>query len=498
MGVVALALSTSDGGQESPRLAQALKDSAAHVAILDDAGHICAISSLLARVIAVEADLLIGTPASRCFNLPPDLLSAGGKGKAVVMCGRRGMPITVGVAVVPLPLPDRKGYRVCKFTFADLAAGVATADSRQERIQARGGDTVVAGHVQVIRLGDITGGRLPSSEKAAALACSIAKGVIANSLSPGDLFREGPEQSFVICFATKDVEHARTKAQLICGEIRERLLGQSDEAYEVLSQVDEIRIADGPAKTADDLLSEIGQRLSAARDQFRRRMSLTAADVINQARLELQPLVSRTLRPTTMVAAQLASESAHLLATMEGQEVIKDIVFQLDCLLLSLSVEHVYHSPAQETLVIVPVSYQTLDFPRYRSLFLDLLRGVEDAVRARIALEVHGVPDSIVDLQLERTLTHTASLVAKNIIRLPWSQPRINLRRHGISIASMQAFSAQGVKFSGKDNAHPLRQFANSLHKMGCALWVRDVHNTDAVSWFLAGGADFLHGAPWR
>lgn len=472
------------------QLAAALSAFGAFVAVLDAKGCVRAVSPRLAHLIDLDSAALVGAPASRWLSLAPDVL-ASGRGRVVLMCGPTGRPRSAEIEIAPMVVGDRGTLRVCKFRLhppADhnlVGGGGPAPAARREK--------VVGGQLQLIRLSDVADASVLQDDKSAQRAQAIARSVIKKALSPGDLMREGADGIFLICFETKDVAHARTKAQLLCDEIRQRLLGEERTAFEIVSQVEEIEFSDEPRHSQEDVFAQISQRLSRARESFRQRAALSAEAVLRAVDVELKPVFNRQLASSKMVMAQLSSNAAYLLAQVPGGETQQDIAFHIDCLLLSLAVERLYALAEPTRLLIVPVSYATLDHSRLRARYLELLRGVDDSLRGSVVLELHSLPETIVDLQLEMVSARLAGLVGRKMLRLPSSPTAINVRRHGISLVSVQAFAPERVELCGLGR-HPLTKLSDSLHKLGCALLIRDVGDAGSVSWFVNLGADYLHG----
>lgn len=482
-------------------IAQVLAKAHAHVTILDANGVVRAVSPLLTKLLGVNEPQLLDRMTTRWLQVSPDLLRDGGKGDAELRSAS-GRIITVPINIALMPVKAGLTYRVCIMGSeqvragndgargADTAGDTDDADSAAARPVNRAGKMVVAGRVQVIRLADITAAYGRLSPKETETARAIARAIIANRLAPADVFRETPDNSFVICFDTKDVAQAQAKAQLISLEIRERLLGFGEDTYRIITDVQEICLSEERPASDDDLIARLNTHLNSARDRFRQQKSLTAEAALERARLELSPVLTKRLSPSGMMVAQLGSESASLVPLLSGNETQDNISFQMDCILLSLTAQQLYEFPQRQSAIIIPVSFSTLDKKKYSGEYLEILRGIDEAVRGRIISEVHSLPDDIVDLKLEGVLWTIKPLVYKTIVRMAQKRRLVDVQRHRISMISFQAFTPPRTELTGLVTKTKL---FDNLRRVGCSAMVRDVRDMDSASWFVATGVDFVH-----
>ncbi len=123
-------------------------------------------------------------------------------------------PSPTGFQVAPVPPPATTG---------DFG-------SRLGEILGEAGTSVHAGKVNLIGLERIKQRFGPEWERIADRAARIARNAIERHLAPGDIFTDVRGMTFVIVFATLDLDRAQLKCRLIAHEIAKALLGEDGAA----------------------------------------------------------------------------------------------------------------------------------------------------------------------------------------------------------------------------------------------------------------------------
>jgi hypothetical protein len=468
--------------------------------VVDQDGRFAAASAALQRLLrTVEQDLL-GRPYTDVVVDLRQVLERGGSGLVSLRAGDEGVhlaqlsvsadeggiggPLRVGVltrvpstaAAVRDPLPPPLPPPAAKTAQPSGEGGSA------ETIDL---DTVRAA----------LGARWPvQAERAKA----IARAIIVKRLTAADVFAEVDGDRFVICFASLSAEAARLKTSLITREIQERLLGARPDPLPASP-----RAEPQSSQPVHDrqLVSALSRHLDAACAEGRRAAAAAVGELLSAADLMLSPVLARTMQPTGLVAARLGIERLPWLTPVDAGDGDAKLAFELDALLLTLVLKHIYRGLAAggSDSVIVPVSSTTLSERRFSQEFIGLCRGIDHPARGRILFELHGLAPDIAPSRLEQLLSCLAPFSAHRVVRVANPQQRLGgVSRCRQTMVSMIAERSQGDAGA----ARTFDAFATSVHHgsappvgtngTGCRLWVRDARDAETAAWYIAHGADFV------
>jgi len=278
------------------------------------------------------------------------------------------------------------------------------------------GPVVVAGAIKLIGLDEVRAGlgdRWPSH---AERVMTIAERIIRRRMLPQDLVSRTDDQGFVICFAGGTEDEAAFRAGSIAREIREFLIGESDDPAAAAVSVVTRALSIGPEEAADpdSILRLLETRLAAAREQAVRLAEEDLERILLEARLEPLRLHDRNGKVTPIAYAGLSPELQGRLDIVAGTlPPARFAALGTELLLLTLASEWALakvagleknadaapHAPVD--VYVVPLDYTIFSTRRKQDAMNRICRDLPAAVRERFILSVCNMPRTITQSRLQ-------------------------------------------------------------------------------------------------
>lgn len=487
--------------------------------VLDGGGRLAALNSPLLRLLAGSERTFIGRLAGEVFTGAAGIISSSTSGP-VRFCSSTGNRWQALLTVEIVPVTT--AYAVVIGTLTQVSAVLAT-EPKEERCRssspaaeaANFGNAIkmqmkekgapyrlTAGRIQLIGLEEVKAALGPNWPAQAARAKACAKAMIARRLADADTLADVDDDTFIICFASLSAEEARVKSELIAREIRERLVGEETAGFTIHSQVEDVLLEEQDLQEDVDLITTLTQQLDVARAEHQRAVAFKVGDLLQNARLSLETVLTRALAPAGLVLARIAGDCGPWLAQIGNTKDGLKLRFELDCLLLGLATAHVYQAltTTQPPLIIVPVNFSTLHERKFSRDYFTLCGRIDDTARGRILFKVVSVSEDVPQVRLQEILSYLAPFSARRILGAPNLNYKItDLNRLQVA---MVAVSASRTHIANPNGSKMFKSFTSMVHDGGtlsdttrngsCRVLVRDIPDANAARWYSSNGADFL------
>jgi hypothetical protein len=143
-------------------------------------------------------------------------------------------------------------------------------------------------------------------------------------------------------------------------------------------------------------------------------------------------------------------------------------------------------------VLILPVSFSTLDHQPFHTYFMRYLRNLTPAVRALTVLQVHDINFDLPSYRVEEKLREFSSLLRALIIAADLLRPRrdslINCRINAFSCSLLDISASETICFSLLD------QFAMKMQKMGHAAMAEDIPTRSLLYGAIGAGFTYVSG----
>ena len=323
--------------------------------------------------------------------------------------------VRAALRVATVPGADNRAYRIVELrpTVAADAPGQGACLGAAEfgqaahaRTQTSSPPRLVAGHLQLVGLDDIKarlGDRWPAL---ASKVATLARRTIERRLAPDDVFTQSGETAFTICFGSLDEKAAAFKADLIAQEIREKIVGATDDPAAGRAVMDVVTVdLAGQDGSPGGVLDAISRRLAESGDAIRRNHMQILSEAMERAGLVTVPVVTGSRQPVPMVLARLDPENALKLNQVEAAFRDEErISGETDGILLFRVAEAANRDIAAATtmLYVVPVRLRTLINRQAMEGYVGICRSLAPPVRQRMFLEITDIPADIAHARLEQ------------------------------------------------------------------------------------------------
>jgi diguanylate cyclase (GGDEF)-like protein/PAS domain S-box-containing protein len=278
------------------------------------------------------------------------------------------------------------------------------------------GPVVVAGAIKLIGLDEVRAGLGDRWASHAERVMTIAERIIRRRMLPQDLVSRTDDQGFVICFAGGSEEEAAFRAGSIAREIREFLIGESDDpaaaAVSVVTRA--LSLEPGDTTDPDSILRVLEERLALAREQAVRLAELDLQRILQEARLEPLRLHDRNGKPTPIAYAALPAPLQGRLDVVAGTLPPARLAnLDTELLLLTLASEWALgavagidrnaasESHAPVDVYIVPLDFAIFATRRKQDALNRICRDLPAAVRQRLILSVCNMPRTITQSRIQ-------------------------------------------------------------------------------------------------
>lgn len=264
----------------------------------------------------------------------------------------------------------------------------------QERAAATGGAPLIAGHVQLVGLGEVRSAFGANWPQIAERSHQIATQVIREHLTADDVYTPANDDSYVLCFGTLREEEAARQANHIAQELRLALIQEFGDPQLGKIAAHAAAVELQPHETeggAQALVDLVAARLSRARQTLETQARVGVRNAIQDDAAEFHRVVTNELQQSPLWLTQLPSRVQSMIDrcrnTLPGQP---ELALEVDAHLLGKAAELIFTDcrDGAAPALIVPVDWQTLSQRREASMYFGLCRELAEPVRRRIFFEI--------------------------------------------------------------------------------------------------------------
>ncbi len=321
-------------------------------------------------------------------------------------------------AATPGAVPGASGAAGRTAEPAGGPASGAKLKGSLSRFAAQASGKVVAGRLQLVGLDDIKAKLGERWQSHAKKVYDIAERVIERRISSQDVFSRDEKNNFVICFASLKEEEAAFKAKSIAEEIRSKVLGHDDddedwqaicdEASAISSEAYEIEVSAEEIEESEDVLDLLLGGLEKAASRARNAEATTLAQICKNCAIELRPVVGRARGASSLAYCEFDGETGQRVQTLlGGRPLSSELAAELDNLMLAKAAEVLFGQPSQGAgVLIVSVSFSTLDNKRSLERYRRLCGSLTDAVKANVVFNVCKVPPDFLPAKVVFTVNN--------------------------------------------------------------------------------------------
>jgi PAS domain S-box-containing protein/diguanylate cyclase (GGDEF)-like protein len=282
------------------------------------------------------------------------------------------------------------------------------------------GQVIIAGTIKLIGLDEVRTALGDRWRSHAERVMTIAERLIRRRMMPQDIVSRTDDQGFVVCFAGVSEEEAAFRAAGIAREIREFLIGESDDpdaaAVSVMTRA--LLIGQGELSEPTSLLRSLEDRLAAAREQAILLAEEDLRRLLQEVRLEPQRLYDRNGKPTPIAYAALPVAHQGRLDVAAGT-LPPDHFASLDTELLLLTLASEWGiakvagtgKPASAEpdvrvdVYVVPIDFSIFTTRRKHDALNRICSNLPMAVRQRLILSVRNLPRTITQSRLQEIVS---------------------------------------------------------------------------------------------
>ena len=285
------------------------------------------------------------------------------------------------------------------------------------RFAAQASGKVVAGRLQMVGLDEIKAKLGERWQSHAKKVFDIAERVIERRISAQDVFSRDEKNNFVICFASLKEEEAAFKAKSIAEEIRSKVLGHDDdedwqafcdEASAISSEAYEIEVSPEEIEESEDVLDLLLGGLEKAASRARNAEATTLAQICKSCAIELRPVVGRARGASSLAFCEFDGETGlRVRNLLGGRPLSSELAAELDNLMFAKAAEALFAQPAEgASVLIVSVSFSTLDNKRSLERYRRLCTSLTDAAKANVVFNVGKVPPDFLPAKVVFTVNN--------------------------------------------------------------------------------------------
>ncbi len=298
------------------------------------------------------------------------------------------------------------------------AASGAELKGSLSRFAAQASGKVVAGRLQLVGLDEIKAKLGERWQSHAKTVYDIAERVIERRISAQDVFSRDEKNNFVICFASLKEEEAAFKAKSIAEEIRAKVLGHDDddedwqaicdEASAISSDAYEIEVSPEEIEESEDVLDLLLGGLEKAASRARNAEATTLAQICKNCAIELRPVVGRARGASSLAFCEFDGETGQRVQSLlGGRPLSSELAAELDNLMFAKAAEALFAQPAEgASVLIVSVSFSTLDNKRSLERYRRLCTSLTDAAKANVVFNVGKIPPDFLPAKIVFTVNN--------------------------------------------------------------------------------------------
>ncbi|MDR3516052.1 MAG: PAS domain-containing protein [Azospirillaceae bacterium] len=373
----------------------------------------------------------------------------------------------------------------------DFAASAAARLAAQQEPR-----TLVAGSLKLIGLNDIRESLGARWDQVADQVRETATRIVESSLDPDDNFSLNGEDNFVICFYELTEQEAVIKAGAIAREIKATLardLGLATEPR-IAANASKISFSNADMQSGVNVLDMILGKLEEARKALEASYDDVIREAMENAEIEIGPVVTRAGERAPMVQAMLVRDVRAKLDEVRiarGED--EAMIAEIDLLLLGSTARHLYKTIAtgKPPVFIVPLAFSTLAARRTGTKAITLCRSLSAAVRQHLIFDLVEVPADIAPMRMEEVVGQLKPFCRAVMLRPARPESRlVDFARQRLSMVSTR-FSSIGTsdqeltrfgKFLENAHLHRCRVLVDAVPTMA------DAHHLGAI------GVDLMAG----
>jgi hypothetical protein len=263
-------------------------------------------------------------------------------------------------------------------------------------------ERVTAGAVELIGLDDIKRELGATWPEVAGRASSIAEEVIRQHLTSADVYTEQDDGTFVLVFAEQTKQQATETARKISGEIKTAIKNQIPRIADSLGVRHFVAEVDNDVIFTDDkdrpLADALFESLSAMRREAEEGIQQRRATILREARVVFRPVWHSGKRAVMlfrcMFDAPSGAQVLELLEAIPDPDQLISTIMELDILIFGKGIKSLHEMLQRQAkaIMVVPLSFHTAADKRSLDEYLRLCRGIPQAYKKFIFVELTGTP----------------------------------------------------------------------------------------------------------
>lgn len=351
------------------------------------------------------------TKSNELGDLLVKLMSAAERETALQQLGR----LAAAGKLTPISSPPRR------LDMADPAGFRDTVNKFVARTKLLG-DTLFAGSLQVLGLGQVKAQVGDDWPKMKADILSIVDDVIENNLTDLDLYLRLDEERVILLFGSSLKHEAEAQARTISKEIENLLSALVPKEIEI--NVSAITAPIDPVAHGAKLfdLSGLIAIVDEAAAKVETQAKAEAAEIVAKTdadTLQFWPVAQLRKKLVSLYLAELVPSTPRAPGTKEAQPGLLDA--ELDRYLLELVTVRLQEAGGMgdKAIAVVPLHYETLASKTFRQRYLEAVTRLPRSARRRLVLYLADMPDGVPQNRLYQILSPAAKSILGYAIRVP-------------------------------------------------------------------------------
>lgn len=363
-------------------------------------------------------------------------------------------------------------------------------------------DKISAGAIELIGLEDIKREIGPAWQELAGRASSIAEEVIRGHLTNADVYTEQDDGTFILFFAEHTKQQASETARQISVEIKSTVRKEIPRIAESLGVRHFATELDNDIVFTDDkdrpLADALFESLSAMRREAEETIQHRRSAILREARVVYRPVWHTGKRAIMlyrcMFDAQSGGQILELLEAISDPDQLISIMAELDILLFGKGIKALHEMLQRQAraIMVVALSFHTAANKRFLDDYLRLYRGIPQAYKKFIFVEITGTPAGT---PMSRLSGIAAALQ-------PYCHAVLldNTDRHH-EVSDLADANVSGVTFEMSGSPHNVADFSAAMKRASHIAKARNltliVHGVNTIGQLDAAvnlGIDYLDG----
>ncbi len=336
---------------------------------------------------------------------------------------------------------------------------------------------------------------------------SLAGSTIAKHLDAGDSFTRNQDGDFIICFDGLSEQQARSKAQTISQDIRERILRYCDEGeladYEldpailaglanVRTETYAVQVSAEENAGSLDISAVISSKIDEAVARARAKAKTMLAEIQNSSRNQLREAHQRRGKGSSLMIHDFDPDTRQWIAQLKNAtNDAAETAYELDCLSLGSAAQYIYNlGAAKVPLIAVDIHFSTLADKALFSKFESVCQSYDEQATQSLVLKITGLPQNIRSRELALAAKALGPYSRLQMIQLK-SLDLANLDLHEAAIRLVAIDYADVLDSYVRDKAK-CKKFVKMIQKGGARLIVDRISTQECGFLFSDLGVDFI------